>query len=130
MSNVVLESLAVDLTFREIVETNGRKLTLFLTFKLKFQPPHIGSLPALTELWLDHNQLTRLPPEVGKLHELTCLDISENRLEYLPEEIKGLVKILLETIRLDEIFGVFKIKTRYIIKNGKVNNSFSFATIK
>jgi protein scribble len=48
-------------------------------------------LPALTELWLDHNQLTHLPPEIGKLRELTCMDVSENRLEDIPIEISGLV---------------------------------------
>ena len=32
-------------------------------FKLPFlQPSIIGSLPSLTELWLDHNQLQHLPP--------------------------------------------------------------------
>lgn len=55
-----------------------------------FQPPHIGKLPALQELWLDHNQLQSLPSEIGQLSNLTCLDLSENKLEYLPEEIAGL----------------------------------------
>ena len=65
------------------------------------QPPHIGSLPALTELWLDHNQLTHLPPEIGKLRELTCMDVSENRLEDIPVEISGLVIFFsMENIKL------------------------------
>ena len=55
-----------------------------------FQPSHIGQLPVLQELWLDHNQLQRLPPEIGQLSNLTCLDLSENRLESLPEEVAGL----------------------------------------
>lgn len=46
---------------------------------LLFQPGHIGSLPALQELWLDHNQLQSLPPELGQLSSLICLDVSENR---------------------------------------------------
>ena len=58
-----------------------------------FQPSHIGSLPALTELWLDHNQLTQLPKELCQLANLACLDVSENHLESLPEEIGGLVSL-------------------------------------
>ena len=65
---------------------------LIIAASLYFQPPHIGSLPALTELWLDHNQLTHLPPEIGNLRELTCMDVSENRLEDIPIEISGLVR--------------------------------------
>ena len=57
------------------------------------QPPHIGSLPSLTELWLDHNQLAHLPPEIGNLSALTCLDISENHLEDIPYEIEGLYNL-------------------------------------
>ena len=33
-----------------------------LIYNSFLQPPHIGSLPSLTELWLDHNQLYHLPP--------------------------------------------------------------------
>ena len=36
--------------------------TNIFILKFIFQPPHIGSLPSLTELWLDHNQLSHLPP--------------------------------------------------------------------
>jgi len=50
-------------------------------------------LPALTELWLDHNQLTHLPKELCQLANLACLDVSENHLESLPEEIGGLVSL-------------------------------------
>lgn len=55
-----------------------------------YQPGFIGELPALEELWLDHNKLQYLPPEIGNLKALTCLDVSENKLEKLPEEIGGL----------------------------------------
>lgn len=54
------------------------------------QPPVIGRLDSLEELWLDCNALSRLPPEIGKLHHLKCLDVSENRLEALPSEICNL----------------------------------------
>ena len=38
-----------------------------LLFKRPFlQPSIIGSLPSLTELWLDHNQLQHLPPVSSK----------------------------------------------------------------
>lgn len=76
-----------------------------------FQPHHIGNLPVLQELWLDHNHLQHLPAviivykyfnvpvtilinyliqEIGNLKQLACLDVSENRLEDIPEEIGGL----------------------------------------
>lgn len=54
------------------------------------QPGFIGELPALEELWLDHNKLQYLPPEIGNLKALICLDVSENKLEKIPEEIGGL----------------------------------------
>ena len=50
-------------------------------------------MPALTELWLDHNQLAHLPRELCQLTNLACLDVSENHLESLPEEIGGLVSL-------------------------------------
>lgn len=56
----------------------------------QFQPGFIGELPALEELWLDHNKLQYLPPEIGNLKALICLDVSENKLEKIPEEIGGL----------------------------------------
>ena len=94
---------------------------IFINFVLQressFQPPYIGSLPSLTELWLDHNQLHHLPPvgqrvsdsflemyhvtlfcvslsqEIGQLSALTCLDISEDNLEDIPEEVAGLTSL-------------------------------------
>lgn len=65
----------------------------YLDFMAVFQPAHIGSLPALTELWLDHNQLGALPSELCRLANLACLDVSENRLEVLPDELGGLVSL-------------------------------------
>lgn len=62
-------------------------------FPLLTQPPVIGCLPALTELWLDHNQLAQLPKELCLLKNLACLDVSENHLENLPDEIGGLVSL-------------------------------------
>ena len=50
-------------------------------------------MSALTELWLDHNQLALLPRELCQLTKLACLDVSENRLESLPEEIGVLVSL-------------------------------------
>lgn len=70
-----------------------RMLTFVLTLSYARQPAHIGSLPALTELWLDHNQLAQLPRELCQLTNLACLDVSENHLESLPEEIGGLVSL-------------------------------------
>lgn len=39
-------------------------LYFILSFRLifLFQPYYVGKLPALEELWLDHNQLQHLPP--------------------------------------------------------------------
>lgn len=58
--------------------------------RFQLQPGFIGELPALEELWLDHNKLQYLPPEIGNLKALICLDVSENKLEKIPEEIGGL----------------------------------------
>lgn len=66
---------------------------IFLSLFLCHQPVHIGSLPSLAELWLDHNQLAQLPRELCQLTNLAYLDVSENHLDSLPEEIGGLVSL-------------------------------------
>jgi Leucine-rich repeat (LRR) protein len=41
----------------------------------------------LTNLWLDHNQLTSIPPEIGQLRNLTELSLGNNQLSSIPPEI-------------------------------------------
>ncbi|WP_338849223.1 AAA family ATPase [Massilia sp. W12] len=50
-------------------------------------PPEIGQLTALTDLYLNENQLTALPPEIGQLTALRLLYLHENQLTALPPEI-------------------------------------------
>ena len=57
------------------------------------QPPEIGCLVALEELWLDSNQLRELPEEIGQLHSLVSADITKNKLEFLPPSIQHLVNL-------------------------------------
>ena len=44
----------------------------------------------VSELWLDHNQLSYLPEELNLLRKLACFDVSENKLELLPQDVSGL----------------------------------------
>ena len=61
----------------------------------------------LSELWLDHNGLTRLPGEIGNLRKLACLDLSENKLEELPTEIRGGRKEYFGVAKLGKLFTIF-----------------------
>ena len=61
----------------------------------------------LSELWLDHNGLTRLPGEIGNLRKLACLDLSENKLEELPTEIRGGHKEYFGVAKLGKLFTIF-----------------------
>jgi Leucine-rich repeat (LRR) protein len=57
------------------------------------------SFANLTELWLDHNQLTSLPDSIGNLKALKDLSLHENALTVLPHTI-GLLEQL-EQLRVD-----------------------------
>lgn len=46
------------------------------------QPHHIGKLPALQELWLDHNQLQHLP-SVSDFLTVLCIIIITELFNYL-----------------------------------------------
>ena len=47
---------------------------------LKYLPPEIGNLTALTSLVLNDNQLTALPPEMKKLIDQGVVKLSGNPL--------------------------------------------------
>ena len=55
--------------------------------------PNIGNLTALTDLWLDNNQLTVVPEAIGNLTALTSLDVSDNKLTLVPEAIGKLTDL-------------------------------------
>ncbi|HWB07453.1 MAG TPA: COR domain-containing protein, partial [Verrucomicrobiales bacterium] len=56
-------------------------------------PPEVGQLTALTELYLEDNQLAALPPEIGQLTALTELYLQGNHLKALPPEIGQLTAL-------------------------------------
>jgi len=56
-------------------------------------PPEIGQLTALTELYLNGNQLSSLPPEIGQLTALTELYLNDNQLSSLPPELQRLTRL-------------------------------------
>ena len=58
---------------------------------LKYLPPEIGNLTALTRLDLGSNHLTELPPEIGNLTSLTWLDLRGDHLTTWLPEMKKLV---------------------------------------
>ncbi|KAL3311530.1 hypothetical protein Ciccas_009890 [Cichlidogyrus casuarinus] len=61
-----------------------------LTQLQSFDPPLLGQLKSLTELWIDENELRALPSEIGMLSNLQELDLSENFISSLPDSISGL----------------------------------------
>ncbi len=60
---------------------------------LTILPPEIGQLTALTELYLQSNQLKSLPLEIGQLTALTTLHLHSNQLSVLPPEIGQLTAL-------------------------------------
>jgi internalin A len=69
-----------------VLDISGLKLTRL--------PPEIGQLTALTDLYLNDNQLITLPPEIGNLTALTELRVQGNHLTTLPPTIPQLTKLL------------------------------------
>lgn len=59
----------------------------------------VQKLSNLTELDLDHNNLTTIPAEIGQLSNLEVLDVSDNPITELPAEIKNLKKIKVIDLR-------------------------------
>lgn len=59
----------------------------------------------LTELYINHNNLTRLPPEIGKLKNLVILDASGNSIKTIPPEL-GLLTELREVLLFDNMISV------------------------
>lgn len=53
--------------------------------------PSLWQKTALTGLYLNDNQITRLPPEISQLVNLQSLDLSGNKLRSLPAELGELV---------------------------------------
>jgi len=51
---------------------------------------YLSELPALYNLWLDHNKLRELPKTIGLLDQVAYLYINNNQLTALPEEFTGL----------------------------------------
>ncbi|KAJ8883684.1 hypothetical protein PR048_015538 [Dryococelus australis] len=64
--------------------------TSLLTQCCVLQPPWLGSLSNLTNLYLHGNELTYLPDEIGELGQLIWLDVDSNHLSCLPNSIWGL----------------------------------------
>jgi len=68
--------------------------------------PEIGTLPALSNLFLGSNKLEALPEEIGQLKKLYNLDLSRNPLGKIPSVVfamKGLGELSLEGVGLEEI---------------------------
>lgn len=59
----------------------------------------VQKLSGLTELDLDHNNLTAIPAEIGQLSNLEILDVSDNPITRLPSEIRNLKKIRVIDLR-------------------------------
>jgi hypothetical protein len=64
-------------TFKNVDRARIRKLNLYFN-ELTSLPAEIGSLTALTELYLGGNQLTSLPAEIGNLTAPTRLGLDGN----------------------------------------------------
>jgi Leucine-rich repeat (LRR) protein len=61
--------------------------------KLTGVPADLGNLTALRRLFLFNNRLTSLPPELGNLTALTDLYLHYNQLTSVPAELGGAVQV-------------------------------------
>ncbi|EPX71942.1 CCR4-Not complex subunit Ccr4 [Schizosaccharomyces octosporus yFS286] len=71
----------------------------------------------LTELYINHNKLSRLPSEIGKLRNLVILDASGNNIKAIPPEL-GLLTELREVLLFDNMIAVIppELGTLYQLK--------------
>ena len=72
--------------------------------RLTVLPNAITTLPILSSLHIDANQLTNLPKDTANLHpSLTCLSIASNRLAVLPEVITALTALCTLNVASNQI---------------------------
>ncbi|TIB81323.1 glucose-repressible alcohol dehydrogenase transcriptional effector [Wallemia mellicola] len=68
--------------------------------QLKSLSPSLFTYQFITNLFINHNNLTFIPPEIYKLNQLVLLDLSGNNLSSLPAEL-GLLSRLRELLLFD-----------------------------
>ncbi|AXT55361.1 leucine-rich repeat domain-containing protein [Aquimarina sp. AD1] len=54
---------------------------------------HLGKLPDLYSLWIDHNNLKELPNTISKLNQIRFFYIDHNDLETLPDQLKEMKSV-------------------------------------
>lgn len=67
---------------------------------IKNLSPSLFKYEFLTQLYLNHNSLSRLPAEIGQLRQLVTLDLTGNKLTSIPVEV-GLLVHLRELLLYD-----------------------------
>ncbi len=61
--------------------------------RLRAIPPTIGTLTALTELWIGECRISSVPREIGRLRALAWLSLRNNRIDQVPAELGNLRRL-------------------------------------
>ncbi|WP_299253391.1 hypothetical protein [uncultured Aquimarina sp.] len=87
---------------------------------------HLGKLPKLYSLWIDHNHLKILPKTIGELDQIRFLYVDHNELKDLPDQLVNMKKVWVihagynKFTELPEVFTTMKALLMIHVNNNQI----------